>query len=185
MCINLANYQPRWKAETRIKDIRDKGTETVRYLEENNLKGIVLAGRPYHTDPEINHGIDTLITSLGLCVLTEDSISHLTEAKLARMHNNANIIAMSYKNDINEMSLSINGKLKMDEVTRADFELEAKTCGLGTKPAMKIFDEVQNGLLEALKESAGELEGKGFVQADDIANKIERRGVIHHDNRNK
>ena len=45
------------------------------------MKGIVLAGRPYHVDPEVNHGIDTLITSLGLCVLTEDSISNLTEAK--------------------------------------------------------------------------------------------------------
>ena len=63
------------------KDIQDKGAETVRYLEENNLKGIVLAGRPYHVDPEINHGIDTLITSLGLSVLTEDSISNQTEAK--------------------------------------------------------------------------------------------------------
>ena len=62
------------------KDIQDKGIETVRYLEENNLKGIVLAGRPYHIDPEINHGIDTLITSLGLAVLTEDSISNQTEA---------------------------------------------------------------------------------------------------------
>ena len=63
------------------KDIRDKGTETVRYIEENNLRGIVLAGRPYHIDPEINHGIDTLITSLGLCVLTEDSVCDKTEAK--------------------------------------------------------------------------------------------------------
>lgn len=62
-------------------DIRTKGLETVRYLEENNLKGIVLAGRPYHIDPEINHGIDTLITSLGLAVLTEDSISDKSEAK--------------------------------------------------------------------------------------------------------
>ncbi len=63
------------------KDIQNKGAETVRYLEENNLKGIVLAGRPYHVDPEINHGIDTLITSLGLSVLTEDSVSDKTEAK--------------------------------------------------------------------------------------------------------
>lgn len=63
------------------KDIRDKGAETVRYIEENNLRGIVLAGRPYHIDPEINHGIDTLITSLGLCVLTEDSVSDKAEAK--------------------------------------------------------------------------------------------------------
>ena len=62
-------------------DIRTKGEETVKYIENNNLKGIVVAGRPYHTDPEVNHGIDTLITSLGLCVLTEDSICHLTEAK--------------------------------------------------------------------------------------------------------
>ena len=63
------------------KDIRKKGEETVKYIEENNLKGIVLAGRPYHIDPEINHGIDTLITSLGLCVLTEDSVSDKAEAK--------------------------------------------------------------------------------------------------------
>ena len=62
-------------------DIRQKGLETVKYIEENNLKGIVLAGRPYHIDPEINHGIDTLITSLGLCVLTEDSVSDKSEAK--------------------------------------------------------------------------------------------------------
>lgn len=62
-------------------DIRKKGEETLQYINENKLHGIVLAGRPYHTDPEVNHGIDTLITSLGLCVLTEDSISHLTEAK--------------------------------------------------------------------------------------------------------
>ena len=55
--------------------------EIVQYIEENNLRGIVLAGRPYHIDPEINHGIDTLITSLGLCVLTEDSVSDKTEAK--------------------------------------------------------------------------------------------------------
>lgn len=62
-------------------DIHNKGIETLEYMEKNNLKGIVLAGRPYHIDPEINHGIDTLITSLGLCVLTEDSISNLAEAK--------------------------------------------------------------------------------------------------------
>jgi len=62
-------------------DVQTKGNETLEYMEKNNLKGIVLAGRPYHVDPEINHGIDTLITSLGLCVLTEDSISNKTEVK--------------------------------------------------------------------------------------------------------
>ncbi|MBR0350795.1 MAG: 2-hydroxyacyl-CoA dehydratase [Clostridia bacterium] len=63
------------------QDIRDKGTETIKYIEENDLRGIVLAGRPYHVDPEVNHGIDTLITSLGLCVLTEDSVCANTEVK--------------------------------------------------------------------------------------------------------
>ena len=57
------------------QDIRNEANKALKYIEENNLKGIVLAGRPYHVDPEINHGIDTLITSLGLCVLTEDSVS--------------------------------------------------------------------------------------------------------------
>ncbi len=60
------------------QDIHNKGKETLEYIEKNNLKAIVLAGRPYHVDPEINHGIDTLITSLGMCVLTEDSVSDKT-----------------------------------------------------------------------------------------------------------
>ncbi len=63
------------------KDVRDKGNEVLKYMEENDLRGIVLAGRPYHVDPEINHGIDTLITSLGLCVLSEDSIENQGEIK--------------------------------------------------------------------------------------------------------
>ena len=62
-------------------DIHAEGLKAVKYLDENHLKGIVLAGRPYHIDPEINHGIDTLITSLGLAVITGDSIANLTEAK--------------------------------------------------------------------------------------------------------
>ena len=63
------------------QDIRLYGQKALDYIEQNNLKGIVLAGRPYHVDPEVNHGIDTLITSLGLCVLTEDSICNQTEVK--------------------------------------------------------------------------------------------------------
>ncbi|MCI8308520.1 MAG: 2-hydroxyacyl-CoA dehydratase [Lachnospiraceae bacterium] len=59
------------------KDIGKKGEEVIAYLKENNRKGIVLAGRPYHIDSEINHGIPDLITSYGVAVLTEDSIAHL------------------------------------------------------------------------------------------------------------
>ena len=63
-------------------DIHAKGIESVKYLEDNHLKGIVLAGRPYHIDPEINHGIDTLITSLGLGVITGDSIANQTNPEV-------------------------------------------------------------------------------------------------------
>ncbi len=58
-------------------DMRAKGEEALRYMEENHKRGIVLAGRPYHIDPEINHGIPELITSYDIAVLTEDSVSHL------------------------------------------------------------------------------------------------------------
>lgn len=58
-------------------DMQKKGEETLAYLNETGKRGIVLAGRPYHIDPEINHGIPELINSYGIAVLTEDSISHL------------------------------------------------------------------------------------------------------------
>ena len=58
-------------------DMRKKGEETLKYLEQTGRRGIVLAGRPYHIDPEINHGIPELINSYDIAVLTEDSISHL------------------------------------------------------------------------------------------------------------
>lgn len=63
------------------EDIRKKGEETLKYLTETGRKGIVLAGRPYHIDPEINHGIPELINSYGLAVLSEDSISHLGQVE--------------------------------------------------------------------------------------------------------
>ena len=65
-------------------EIKEKGLETVKYIQEKGLKGIVLAGRPYHLDPEINHGMDLLLNSFGFAVLTEDSVEWLckTETKL-------------------------------------------------------------------------------------------------------
>ena len=60
-------------------DIRRKGEEVLQWMKDNDKRGIVLAGRPYHIDPEINHGIPELITSYDIAVLSEDSISHLAE----------------------------------------------------------------------------------------------------------
>ncbi len=58
-------------------DMQKEGEKVLDYLKETGGKGIVLAGRPYHVDPEINHGIPELITSYRVAVLTEDSVSHL------------------------------------------------------------------------------------------------------------
>lgn len=67
-----------YEEQERFKeDIRKKGSETLKYISENNIKGILLGGRPYHIDPEINHGIPKLINSLGMAVFTEDSLAYL------------------------------------------------------------------------------------------------------------
>lgn len=59
-----------------MKKIRDKGNEYMEYANENELPIIVLAGRPYHVDPEVNNSIDKLVCQLGAIVVSEDVISH-------------------------------------------------------------------------------------------------------------
>jgi len=64
------------------EDIRQEGLKAMEYMQEHHLQGIVLAGRPYHIDPEINHGIADLITSEGFVVLSEDSVCYLDQEHL-------------------------------------------------------------------------------------------------------
>ncbi|MDR3296604.1 MAG: 2-hydroxyacyl-CoA dehydratase [Clostridiales Family XIII bacterium] len=76
----LRAVQEARKEDKRFKDdVRQQGDLALKYIRENGIKAVILAGRPYHLDPEINHGVDTLITSFGLAVLTEDSVAHLAE----------------------------------------------------------------------------------------------------------
>ena len=64
-----------WEEQIAAKhDVRRAGRKCLQWMKENGARGIVLAGRPYHVDPEINHGIPELIASYGLAVLTEDSL---------------------------------------------------------------------------------------------------------------
>ncbi|PLS24292.1 acyl-CoA dehydratase activase-related protein [Bifidobacterium imperatoris] len=78
----------REEAETAVKaayaedkvfkhDVQQEGLAALAYMKEHGCRGIVLAGRPYHIDPEINHGIPETICSLGMVVLSEDSICEL------------------------------------------------------------------------------------------------------------
>ncbi len=74
-----------WKEFMSFKeDIRTKGEEILEVVKENDMTAVVLSGRPYHLDPEINHGIPELFVSYGLAVLTEDSVSHLGMDKVPR-----------------------------------------------------------------------------------------------------
>ncbi len=60
-------------------DVRHQGELALQYIENHKIKGIILAGRPYHIDPEINHGIPELVKSYGFAVISEDSIAHLDD----------------------------------------------------------------------------------------------------------
>ena len=60
--------------------VRRAGEEAVSRAGAEGHRIMILAGRPYHIDPEIGHGIDRLANSLGFAVVTEDSVAHLTEA---------------------------------------------------------------------------------------------------------
>ncbi len=79
--IRAAAHKAWAELEASRADIRQKGEETIAWLKEHNRRGIVLAGRPYHIDPEIHHGIPDMITSYGLAVLTEDSVAHLGQVE--------------------------------------------------------------------------------------------------------
>jgi predicted CoA-substrate-specific enzyme activase len=72
----------KWEA-----DIREEGKRTIEYARKNGMKIIVLAGRPYHVDPEINHGLDKLLTSLDLAIVTEDAVAHLGHAGRVKVLN--------------------------------------------------------------------------------------------------
>lgn len=64
------------------KDVEREGRRVLEWMEEHQAKGIVLAGRPYHLDPGINHGIPEMIQNFGFAVLTEDSVSSLYNTKV-------------------------------------------------------------------------------------------------------
>ena len=78
---NLAQAeQASYKAE-----LRAEGERILAWIEKNNSYGVVLAGRPYHADPGIHHGLPELVCRLGAAVLSEDCIAHLGKADNLRV----------------------------------------------------------------------------------------------------
>ena len=70
----------RYKAE-----LRREGEAALEFARERGLRIMILAGRPYHIDPEIGHGIDKLANSLGFVVVSEDSICHLAPVQYVKV----------------------------------------------------------------------------------------------------
>ena len=78
--------QEAYREDARFKeDIRQEGLRALAYMQEYGVKGVVLSGRPYHVDPEVNHGIPETICSLGMAVLSEDSICELDVHDLPKL----------------------------------------------------------------------------------------------------
>lgn len=157
------------------EDIRRKGEETLKYIEENNIKGILLSGRPYHIDPEINHGMPKLITSLGMAVFTEDSLSNLGHTS-----DNLNIVDQwAYHSRLYRASEYI---LKRDDIDLV--QLTSFGCGLDSITTDQVNEILHNGSkiytnikidegsnlgaarirLRSLKAAIEERENSGFVR---------------------
>ncbi len=144
-----------------MKKVKDMGMNYIELAEANDMHIIVLAGRPYHIDPEINHGIAKLITEFGVAVVTEDSVSHLVEKFDVNVLNQWTYHARLYS-----AARYIRTKSNMDLIQLVSFG-----CGLDAVTT----DEVQS-ILEG--------EGKIYTQIkiDEITNlgavKIRLRSLL-------
>ena len=153
------------------EDIHQKGVETLKWIEENGVHGIVLAGRPYHGDPEINHAIPELLTSFGLAVFTEDSIAHLGQVERplravdqwmyhTRLYRAAKVVTQ--RDDLDLIQLNSFG-CGLDAITTD--QVQEILEGSGKIYTVLKIDEVSNlgaarirvrSLLAALKDQADE-----------------------------
>jgi predicted CoA-substrate-specific enzyme activase len=113
------------------RDIRNAGEQALRDLKATGHLGIILAGHPYHTDPEIHHGIADFIASTGTVVLTADSVSHLVDdpgylrvvnqwAYHSRMYRAGDLLS-AYDNNISVLQLVSFG-CGLDAVTSDQME---------------------------------------------------------------
>ena len=180
-----------WEADLEFHDaMHRKGDEALRWIEEHHGHGIVLAGRPYHNDPEINHAIPELVHSFGFAVLTEDSVAHKMRPERpirvvdqwmyhSRLYRAARFVAS--RNDLDLIQLFSFG-CGLDALTTDQVQeiLEAS----GKIYTMLKVDQVSNlgaaririrSLMAALKEQREELERKA---AAGQIHEVEPVGVV-------
>ncbi len=165
-----------WQADLDFKRAMEvAGDEALAWIEANDAHGIVLAGRPYHNDPEINHAIPELVASFGFAVLTEDSVAHHMRPERpirvvdqwmfhSRLYRAARFVAS--RNDLDLIQLNSFG-CGLDALTTDQVQEILEAAGK-IYTVLKI-DEVSNlgaaririrSLMAALKEQRAELEAQ-------------------------
>ena len=130
-------------------DLREEGKRALEFAKKYNRHALILAGRPYHVDPEICHGIDKLAVSLGFVVLSEDSVSSLAQAKNlnvlnqwtfhARMYNAAKFAC---ENDGVELVQLVSFGCGIDAITSDEIKNIMESAGM-LYTQIKI-DEITN-----------------------------------------
>ncbi|MBQ1841105.1 MAG: 2-hydroxyacyl-CoA dehydratase [Atopobiaceae bacterium] len=179
-----------WEADLYFKEqMRRRGDEVLEWMERNDRHGIVLAGRPYHNDPEINHAIPELLEGFGFAVLTEDSVAHKVAPERpirvvdqwmyhARLYRAARFVTM--RNDLDLVQLNSFG-CGLDALTTDEVQEILEASGK-IYTVLKI-DEVSNlgaarirvrSLMAALAEQRNELERD---TAAGLVDELEPEGV--------
>lgn len=169
-----------WAEDEQVhEDIHQKGMETLEWIEEHGVHGIVLAGRPYHGDPEINHAIPELLTSFGLAVFTEDSVAHMGQVERplravdqwmyhTRLYRAAKVVTQ--RDDLDLIQLNSFG-CGLDAITTD--QVQEILEGSGKIYTVLKIDEVSNlgaarirvrSLLAALKDQAEERAEQNALQ---------------------
>lgn len=156
------------EAEVARRDIDFKGEEILTKAEQNDIKVIVLAGRPYHVDPEISHGIDRQINSYNMAVITEDILAKRVEkAPELRV-----IDQWSYHSRLYKAATYI-GKEKNIEI----IQLNSFGCGLDavTTDQVKEIIEHYNKVYTCLKIDEGSNLGAAKIRIRSLAATIKQR----------
>lgn len=117
-------------------DVQAEGERALAYMAEHGCKGIVLAGRPYHIDPEIHHGIPETINQLGMVVLSEDAVSHLQEpAERLRVMNQ-----WSYHSRLYQAAAKVRTSPELQLV-----QLNSFGCGLDAVTSDQVQEILESG----------------------------------------
>lgn len=153
------------------EDILKKGDETVEWLKENNKTGIVLAGRPYHLDFEVNHGIPEMIAGLGFAVLTEDSV-----ARPGKLKRPIRVVDQwTYHTRLYESAAAVTENPNLELVQLTSFG-----CGLDAVTSDQVQDilEAKGKIYTLLKIDEISNLGAARIRMRSLKVALEERGII-------